>query len=187
MGGKEHPTWIFASIDVLSRLWPSTVVGRRSYRNTLGLFQDLLSRMVHKGIPMIATDGFKFYQQVVRRIFGAGCLYGQVIKKRKKDQIVKVERKTRFGPAWKWEQAWKNSEDSKKLNTSYIERLNLTIRQGSSYLCIAEPSRSSRRSAAADLRDHLEGAAMHRLQTSFVLTGHWNSGGKSGRRACRPV
>ena len=24
VGGKEHPTWIFASIDVLSRLWPST-------------------------------------------------------------------------------------------------------------------------------------------------------------------
>jgi transposase InsO family protein len=26
-------------------------------------------------------------------------------------------------------------EDSKKLNTSFIERLNLTIRQGSAYLC----------------------------------------------------
>ncbi len=28
-----------------------------------------------------------------------------------------------------------NSEDSSKLNTSFIERLNLTIRQGSLYLC----------------------------------------------------
>ena len=30
-GGKTRPTWIFAAIDVGSRLWPSTVVGRRSY------------------------------------------------------------------------------------------------------------------------------------------------------------
>ena len=28
-----------------------------------------------------------------------------------------------------------SSEDSSKLNTSFIERLNLTIRQGSAYLC----------------------------------------------------
>ena len=28
-----------------------------------------------------------------------------------------------------------DSEDSEKLNTSFIERLNLTIRQGSAYLC----------------------------------------------------
>ena len=33
-GGKRRPTWIFAAIEVWSRLWPSTVVGRRSYRNT---------------------------------------------------------------------------------------------------------------------------------------------------------
>ncbi len=44
VGGKEQsPVWIFVSIDVWSRLWPSTIVGRRSYRNTLGLFRDVSS------------------------------------------------------------------------------------------------------------------------------------------------
>ncbi len=33
-GGKDEPSWIFSTIDVWSRLWPSAVVGRRSYRNT---------------------------------------------------------------------------------------------------------------------------------------------------------
>ncbi len=153
VGGKEHPTWIFVSIDVWSRLWSSTIVGRRSYRNTLGLFRDLSSRMVHRGFPLIATDGFKFYQQVVWRIFGVACLYGQVIKTRRKDRIVKVERKTRLGAAWRWEQAWKNSEDSRKLNTSYIERLNLTIRQGSAFLCRRTLSHARKKQR---LRDHLE-------------------------------
>ena len=35
VGGKTRPTWIFVAIEVWSRLWPSTVTGKRSYRNTL--------------------------------------------------------------------------------------------------------------------------------------------------------
>jgi transposase InsO family protein len=40
-----------------------------------------------------------------------------------------------IGAAWRFEQALRDSEDSSKRNTSFIERLNLTIRQGSAYLC----------------------------------------------------
>ena len=70
--GKEQPIWVFAVIDVWSRLFPSTTVGGRRYRNTLALFR--------------------------------------------------------------LQQALQDSEDSEKLNTSFVERLNLTIRQGSAYL-----------------------------------------------------
>jgi hypothetical protein len=45
-----------------------------------------------------------------------------------------VERRAVIGAAWRFEQALCDSEDSSKLNTSFIERLNLTIRQGSAYL-----------------------------------------------------
>ena len=44
-GGKTRPTWVFAAIEVWSRLWTSTVVGRRSYRNTLALVRDVATRM----------------------------------------------------------------------------------------------------------------------------------------------
>ena len=135
VGGKQQPLWIFASIDVWSRLWPSTVVGRRSYRNTLTLFRDVANHMNLPCFPLIATDGFEFYEKVVRRVFGPACLYGQVIKTRRNDRVVRVERRTRIGAVWRWEQALRDSEDAVKLNTSFIERLNLTIRQGSAYLC----------------------------------------------------
>jgi hypothetical protein len=85
--------------------------------------------------PLIATDGFEFYEKVVRRVFGPACLYGQVLKTRRNDRVVRVERRTGVGNPWRWEQALRDSEDSAKLNTSFIERLNLTIRQGSAYLC----------------------------------------------------
>jgi IS1 family transposase len=111
------------------------VVGRRSYRNTLTLFRDLANRLNVPRFPLIATDGFEFYEKVVRRVFGPACLYGQVIKTRRNDRVVRVERRTKIGAAWRWEQVLRESEDSEKLNTSFIERLNLTIRQGSAYLC----------------------------------------------------
>ena len=49
--------------------------------------------------------------------------------------MIRVERRTKIGADWRWGQALSESEDSVKLNTSFIERLNLTIRQGSAYLC----------------------------------------------------
>jgi len=132
---QEQPIWIFAAIEVWSRLWPSTVVGRRSYRNTRALFRDISSRSNLQRVPLIATDGFAFYAKVVRRVFGQACLYGQVIKTRRNDRVIKVERRAVIGAVWRFEQALRDSEDSSKLNTSFIERLNLTIRQGSAYLC----------------------------------------------------
>lgn len=75
-GGKTRPTWIFVAIEVWSRLWPSTVTGRRSYRNTHALFRDLSKRMDFGRLPLIVTDGFDFYEKVVRRVFGPACLYG---------------------------------------------------------------------------------------------------------------
>ena len=56
--GKQQPIWVFAAIEVWSRLWSSTVVGRRSYQNTLALFQDVSNRMNLEDTPLITTDGF---------------------------------------------------------------------------------------------------------------------------------
>jgi IS1 family transposase len=121
-------------IEVWSRLWPSTVVGKRSFRNTLALFRDVSKRMNPRRLPLITTDGFEFYKKVIGRVFGPACLYGQVIKTRRNDRIVKVEQRTVIGGTWRLQQTLRDSEDSSKLNTSFVERLNLTIRQGSAYL-----------------------------------------------------
>ena len=84
--------------------------------------------------PLIVTDGFDFYEKVVRRVFGPATLYGQVLKTRRNDRHVPVERRELMGASWRFEEVLNNSEDSSTLNTSFIERMNLTIRQGSAYL-----------------------------------------------------
>jgi hypothetical protein len=62
------------------------------------------------------------------------CLYAQVIKKRRKNRVIKVERRLIIGTKQKMEQLLFESEDSSTINTSFIERLNLTIRQSCAYL-----------------------------------------------------
>ena len=133
-GSKDDVLWIFATLDVASRLWPSTVVGRRSYRNTHALFKDTLRRMRDVCFPLIVTDGFDYYEKVVRQLFSVACVYGQVVKTRRNDRVNKVERRQIIGAKWRFEEALLESEDSSTLNTSFIERLNLTIRQSTAYL-----------------------------------------------------
>ena len=152
-GGKTRPTWVFAAIEVWSRLWTSTVVGRRSYRNTLALVRDVATRMTFTTGPLIVTDGFEFYGTVIRRVFGPAALYAQVIKTRRHDRVVRVDRRAVIGAAWRFDHALTHSEDSSTVNTSFIERLNLTIRQSSAYL--SRRTLSHARSTAT-LEAHLE-------------------------------
>jgi len=152
VGGKQQPIWIFVALDVWSRLWPSIVVGKRSYRNTLDLFRNLSQPMNPEVVPLITTDGFKFYERVIGRVFGPACVYGQVIKTRRNDRVIRVERKALIG-AGRLNQALRNSEDSGTLNTSFVERLNLTIRQSSAYLGRRTIGQSRWKQC---LEDHLE-------------------------------
>jgi IS1 family transposase len=101
----------------------------------MALFRDVAERVGPENIPLITTDGFEFYERVVWQVFGPACVYGQVLKTRRNNRIVKVERRTVIGTEGRLEEKLQRSEDSSTLNTSFIERLNLTIRQGSAYLC----------------------------------------------------
>ena len=131
---KNRPIWIITVIEVWSRLWPSCVLGRRSYRNIRRLLRDLLSKTEFIDPILITTDGFAPYEWVIRRMFGPACIYGQVIKARRKNRVVSIDRKLLIGSKEQLEDALYKSEDSDTLNTSFVERHNLTIRQGSSYL-----------------------------------------------------
>ncbi|MCP3919404.1 MAG: transposase [bacterium] len=61
-----------------------------------------------------------------------------------------VDRRLVIGSDYELERALAESEDSSKLNTSFIERLNLTIRRGCSYLARKTPAHARRRSRLAE-------------------------------------
>ena len=154
IGSKSRPMWLFATIEVCSRLWASSLVGRRSYRNAKAVLNDVILRpLCLVGFPLIATDGFEYYFGVIVRLIGHACVYGQVIKTRRNNRVVRVERRVKIGTARRLKDALLESEDSETLNTSFVERLNLTIRQGSAYLRRRSPCHAR---CEDQLRGHVE-------------------------------
>ena len=59
IGNKSTTVWLFATIEVSSRLWASSVLGRRSDRNARAVIEDVICRGRVVGCPLIATDGFE--------------------------------------------------------------------------------------------------------------------------------
>jgi IS1 family transposase len=158
IGNKNTTVWLFATIEVSSRLWASSVLGRRSDRNARGVIEDVVRRGRVVGCPLIATDGFEYYVGAVGALFGSPCVYGQVLKTRRNDRVVRVERRVKIGTADRLKAALLESEDSETLNTSFIERLNLTIRQASANLRRRSPCHAR---GADQLRSHVELVRCH--------------------------
>ena len=153
IGSKRTTMWLFATIEVCSRLWAGSVLGRRSYRNAKPVNNDVILRGRLVGFPLIATDGFEYYFGVIVCLFGSACVYGQVLKTRRNYRVVRVEQRLKVGTTSRLTAALWESEDSETLNTSFVERLNLTIRQGSAYLRRRSPCHAR---GADKLRGHVE-------------------------------
>jgi len=136
--------YLITCLEVWSRLWISRVVGRRNITHIRKLFRDVIHRTNLIDAPLITTDGFGPYGPVIKGMFGANCVYGQVIKTRRKNKIVQIERKLIIGDRDGLEEVLEQSEDSKTLNTSFVERHNLSIRRGCSYLNRLTPAHARR-------------------------------------------
>ena len=149
-GTKKKPMWIFVAIEVWSRMWISMVVGSRNYRNIKTLLNHVIDTCQIVNPFIFTTDGFEPYSWAAKNLMSSICLYAQVIKKRRKNHVIKVERRLIIGTKPKMEQLLFESEDSSTINTSFIERLNLTIRQGCAYLGRRTACHSRRKDLLAD-------------------------------------
>jgi len=69
VGRKRRAIWLFAIINVSSRLWAGSRFSRRSYRNTKTVLNDVILRGRLIGVPLTA-DGFKYYSGVIMRLVG---------------------------------------------------------------------------------------------------------------------
>ena len=158
VGGKKKVRWVFTALEVSSRLWVGLAVGSRTHKNVKRCLLDVLHRGRIYSRFLFTTDGFEMYEWLVNRYLVGACVYGQVIKKRKKNRVTTVRRSLLCGTREQLDDALLNSEDSSTLNTSFVERHNLTIRQGSSILCRRTACHAREDST---LEEHLELLRFH--------------------------
>ena len=89
---------------------------------------------IHNEFLSLPPMDINFMSALFASALENASMYAQIIKTRRNDHVTKVDRRMITGDKRDFEKALLNSEDSDTLNTSFIERLNLTIRQSTSFL-----------------------------------------------------
>jgi transposase-like protein len=160
---KDKRAFVFALIEVGARFWLSTEVGGRTRRNSLLLARDSRARCAY-GQPrtLIVTDPFPFYAYAFRRSWGPTCVHVESGKIIRGGRVIRVHNKLVHGTSWQLESVRERCTASRKINTSFIERLNLFIRR--SLACMQRKTNS-----AAKTREKLrEALDLLRVYYDFV-------------------
>lgn len=125
--GVAGDVWTWVVIDADTKLVPSYRIGPRDYRTAVAFMDDLQKRLANR--VQLTTDGYKVYLDAVRETFGHEVDYAQLIKVYGRDESRKPER--RYSPAVCLEAIpapMIGNPVGAHISTSYIERLNLTMR-----------------------------------------------------------
>jgi IS1 family transposase len=116
--------WTWTAVDADSKLVPCFLVGNRDALSARMFIDDLASRLEKR--IQLTSDGLKVYINAVEDAFGANIDYAQLQKiyassqeeaRYSPAQCVGCERKRIMG-----------NPDPMHISTSYVERLNLTMR-----------------------------------------------------------
>ena len=118
--------WTFLSIDPISKLMPTFLVGRRDHYHATVFMEDLAGRL--KNRIQLSTDALVAYADAVERAFGAEIDYAQIVKEYASPNR---EDQRKYSPAELvavYKTAVTGDPNPNKVCTSYIERANLTVR-----------------------------------------------------------
>ena len=114
-GAKKRVIWVLTTLEGWSRLWVSAVVGRRNFRNAKRVVLDTMLRGRVEHLFLFTTDGFEVYEWVAKRLLRGICVYGQAVKKRRENRVVRVDRRLLLGTQAELDEALFRSEDSSTL------------------------------------------------------------------------
>ncbi len=142
--------WIWVAFAPLWRLVLAFVVGKRTQENATRLLERV-AHVTDAGIPFFTSDQLPEYRSALLEVYGTWeqparkgsrgrlpglrlvappeLLYAQVVKQRERGRVVAVSTRAVFGSADAITARIEASTASTSLNTSFVERENLTLRQ----------------------------------------------------------
>ena len=146
---SRSPQWVWTAMDPETKLLLGIEVGTRTLAMAQRVLHQVAQCLAPACLPLFLTDGYQEYATALLTHFGQwvqpprrqatgphpkprwmplpGLLYAQVIKTTRRRRLVRVTHRVVFGTleaveqvlaAWGWH-----------INTAFIERLNLSIRQ----------------------------------------------------------
>ena len=141
-------TWVWVAFDPVHKLVIAVLVGERSQEEAIGFVARLRARLADACQPLLTSDCLPHYVEAILRAFGMwiqpqrngdrgrfpkprqvppdGLKYATVHKKREKGRVVSVTTKIVYGNKEKIKALLESL--GQKINTSFVERINLTLR-----------------------------------------------------------
>ncbi len=126
---KNAKLWIWTGIDVTTRLFIAFHIGNRTMGSAEKLIKMIKAR-TNCTPTLITTDGFSAYIESINKFFKKS-MYAQVVKVLKCWHIVKVTKTVISDHSIEQIEEFikKLGNVGRTINTSYVERFNLTLRQ----------------------------------------------------------
>jgi IS1 family transposase len=146
---SRSPHWVWTAIDPQSKLLLVITVGPRTRAMAQRVVHQVTEVLAPGCIPLFVTDGFKEYMSALLSHFGSWVqpvrrqatgpvpkprwmplpelLYAQVLKTTRRRRLVRVSHRVVFGTFEAVQQVL--AACGWQINTAFVERLNLTIRQ----------------------------------------------------------
>src|SRR5437763_2268363 len=141
--------WVWAAIDPVTKLLLTVDVGDRTLATAQGVVHQVVQVLAPGCVPLFLTDGLKEYATALLSHFGSwvqperrqatgpapkprwmplpALRYAQVIKTTRRRRLVRVSHRVVFGTCEAVQQVL--AACGWQINTAFVERLNLTIRQ----------------------------------------------------------
>ena len=140
--------WLWLAIDPLTKILPVLYLGPRTQHAAHMLIHSLRRILAPGCLPLFTSDGLNLYFYALTAHFGhwlemgrrgqkaprwqvaQGMIYGQVKKSYRRRKLVRVSHVMRLGTQVDLSVALQGLGFSGRLNTAFIERVNLTVRHG---------------------------------------------------------
>ncbi len=143
--GAAEVAWLWVAYDARTKLIPAFTLGPRTQAQAHRLVHELAQRLAPACLPVFSSDGLALYFFALTAHFGqwvervsqrgrcwavdARLLYAQVIKRYRRRRVAEVRHPVYLGTPEEYQQALCALGFSGRIQTAFIERLNLTIRR----------------------------------------------------------
>ena len=146
---EDSRHWVWTAIDPESKLLLAIDIGPRTLAMAQRVVHHVVQKLAASCVPLCLTDGHRAYTMAFLSHFGfwhqperkrtqgpapklrwmplPGLLYAQVVKSYRRRRLVNVKHRVVFGTLKAVEQVL--APCGWKINTAFVERLNLDIRQ----------------------------------------------------------
>ena len=140
----QQDVWVWTVCDAKTKLIPVIQLGPCTQDMAYSVVHELKTRLTPGCVPVFSSDGLKHYFYALTAHFGewfqsndqpkpswlllAAFAYAQVIKHQRRFRLVDVEQRMIWGLPTEYSSRLKAAGLSGRINTSFVERANLTIR-----------------------------------------------------------